>query len=70
MFTFPLPDLTWRSRARLFVKIGPDGSWQQIVMEGVRNMNKYYWRPAFTVQVGQMDESPEDRALGHAGCLH
>jgi radical SAM superfamily enzyme YgiQ (UPF0313 family) len=42
------------------LKIGPDGSWQEIVMEGVRNMNKYYWRPAFTVQIGQLDETPED----------
>ena len=23
-------------------------------------MNKYYWRPAFTVQVGQASETPED----------
>jgi radical SAM superfamily enzyme YgiQ (UPF0313 family) len=42
------------------LKIGPDGSWQQIVAEGVRGMNRAYWRPAFTVQVGQMDETPED----------
>jgi radical SAM superfamily enzyme YgiQ (UPF0313 family) len=42
------------------LKIGPDGSWQDIVMRGVFNMNKYYWRPAFTVQVGQLDETPED----------
>lgn len=42
------------------LKIGPDGSWQQIVAEGVRAMNRAYWRPAFTVQVGQMAETPED----------
>ncbi len=42
------------------LRIGPDGSWQEIVTEGVRNMNKYYWRPAFTVQVGQMEETDED----------
>ena len=42
------------------LKIGPDGSWQQIVAEGVRGMNRAYWRPAFTVQVGQMDETPDD----------
>lgn len=42
------------------LKIGPDGSWQSIVAEGVRAMNRAYWRPAFTVQVGQMDETPDD----------
>lgn len=42
------------------LKIGVDGSWQEIVWKGVYNMNKNYWRPAFTVQVGQMDESDED----------
>ena len=42
------------------LKIGPDGSWQSIVAEGVRKMNVAYWRPAFTVQVGQMDEMAED----------
>jgi radical SAM superfamily enzyme YgiQ (UPF0313 family) len=42
------------------LRIGPDGSWQQIVMEGLRGMNRAYWRPAFTVQVGQMAETPED----------
>jgi len=42
------------------LRIGPDGSWQSIVAEGVRGMNRAYWRPAFTVQVGQMDETPDD----------
>ncbi len=42
------------------LKIGPDGSWQSIVEEGVKGMNVAYWRPAFTVQVGQMDETAED----------
>lgn len=42
------------------LKIGPDGSWQDIVWEGTFVMNKYYWRPAFTVQVGQAGENPED----------
>lgn len=42
------------------LKIGPDGSWQSIVAEGVRGMNRAYWRPAFTVQVGQMDETADD----------
>jgi radical SAM superfamily enzyme YgiQ (UPF0313 family) len=42
------------------LKIGPDGSWQQIVAEGVKGMNLAYWRPAFTVQVGQMDETADD----------
>jgi radical SAM superfamily enzyme YgiQ (UPF0313 family) len=42
------------------LKIGPDGSWQEIVWQGTYVMNKYYWRPAFTVQVGQDGESVED----------
>ena len=42
------------------LKIGPDGSWQDIVWEGTYVMNKYYWRPAFTVQVGQESENDED----------
>lgn len=42
------------------LKIGPDGSWQDIVWEGTFVMNKYYWRPAFTVQVGQDGETAED----------
>jgi radical SAM superfamily enzyme YgiQ (UPF0313 family) len=42
------------------LRIGADGSWQEIVSQGVQGMNRAYWRPAFTVQVGQMDERPED----------
>ncbi len=42
------------------LKIGVDGTWQEIVWKGTSNFNKYYWRPAFTVQVGQMVETPED----------
>ncbi|MGD0330312.1 MAG: radical SAM protein [Nitrososphaeria archaeon] len=42
------------------IKMGPDGSWPDIVWQGVYVMNKYYWRPAFTVQVGQLGETPED----------
>jgi len=42
------------------LKIGVDGSWQEIVWKGVYNMNKYYWRPAFTVQVGQAGETDDD----------
>ncbi|MCL5404599.1 MAG: B12-binding domain-containing radical SAM protein [Candidatus Marsarchaeota archaeon] len=42
------------------LKIGADGSWSEIVWRGTRNMNKYYWRPAFTIQSGQRDETPED----------
>ncbi|MDG6907667.1 MAG: B12-binding domain-containing radical SAM protein [Nitrososphaerota archaeon] len=42
------------------LKIGPDGSWKDIVWRGTYVMNKYYWRPAFTVQVGQNGESEED----------
>ena len=40
--------------------IGPDGSWPEIVWRGTYTMNKYYWRPAFTVQVGQSSETQED----------
>jgi radical SAM superfamily enzyme YgiQ (UPF0313 family) len=42
------------------LKVGPDGSWADIVWRGTYVMNKYYWRPAFTVQVGQAGEEPED----------
>jgi radical SAM superfamily enzyme YgiQ (UPF0313 family) len=42
------------------LKIGPDGTWQEIVWKGTYVMNKYYWRPAFTAQVGQPSETPED----------
>ena len=42
------------------LRIGPDGSWQEIVWTGVYNLNRYYWRPAFTVQVGQIEETDED----------
>jgi radical SAM superfamily enzyme YgiQ (UPF0313 family) len=42
------------------LRIGHDGSWADIVWRGVYVMNHYYWRPAFTVQVGQADERPED----------
>ena len=42
------------------LKVGPDGSWADIVWRGTYVMNAYHWRPAFTVQVGQADETPED----------
>ena len=42
------------------LRMGPDGSWPDIVWQGVYAMNKYYWNPAFTVQVGQTEETPED----------
>ena len=42
------------------LRIGPDGSWKEIVLQGTYNLNRYYWRPAFTVQVGQPSETPED----------
>jgi len=42
------------------LRIGPDGSWEEIVWEGVYNETKYYWRSAFTLQVGQPDETDED----------
>jgi radical SAM superfamily enzyme YgiQ (UPF0313 family) len=42
------------------LKIGVDGSYQEIVWKGVQSMNRYFWRPAFTVQVGQIEETDED----------
>lgn len=42
------------------LKIGPDGTWQEIVWQGVAVETKNYWRPAFTLQVGQQEETPED----------
>lgn len=42
------------------LKIGVDAEWDQIVWQGTYNFNRYYWRPAFTVQVGQPYETPED----------
>lgn len=42
------------------LRVGPDGSWSDIVWSGTYVMNKNYWRPAFTVQVGQAGETPED----------
>ncbi len=42
------------------LKIGPDGSWEEIVWQGVYNETKYYWRSAFTLQVGQPEETDED----------
>jgi radical SAM superfamily enzyme YgiQ (UPF0313 family) len=40
--------------------IGADGTWAEIVTEGLVNLNRNYWRPAFTVQIGQEHETPED----------
>ncbi len=42
------------------LKVGPDGTWAEIVWRGTYTLNRYYWRPAFTVQVGQAGETPED----------
>ncbi len=42
------------------LKIGPDGSFADIVWQGVYNETRYYWRPAFTIQVGQEGETTED----------
>ncbi len=42
------------------LRVGPDGHWADIVWQGTYVMNKNYWRPAFTVQVGQAGETPED----------
>lgn len=42
------------------LRIGSDGSWQDIVWQGVYNETANYWRPAFTVQVGQDGETHDD----------
>ncbi len=42
------------------LRIGSDGSWQDIVWWGVHNFNRNFWRPAFTCQVGQREETDED----------
>lgn len=42
------------------LRIGVDGSWSDIVWQGTANMTKYYWRPAYTFQVGQREETDED----------
>ncbi|MEM0158537.1 MAG: radical SAM protein [Thermoplasmataceae archaeon] len=42
------------------LRIGPDGSWQEIVWQGVFVETQNYWRPAFTIQVGQQGETVED----------
>lgn len=42
------------------LRIGPDGSWQEIVWQGVAVETRNYWRPAFTLQVGQEHETEED----------
>jgi len=42
------------------LKIGPDGTWQEIVWQGVFVETRNYWRPAFTIQVGQDGETVED----------
>ncbi|MDE1833006.1 MAG: B12-binding domain-containing radical SAM protein [Candidatus Micrarchaeota archaeon] len=42
------------------LKIGVDAGWQEIVWKGVYNFNRHFWRPAFTVQVGQSGETDDD----------
>ncbi|AAT43914.1 B12-binding domain-containing radical SAM protein [Picrophilus oshimae] len=42
------------------LRIGSDGTFQEIVWQGVYNETKYYWRSAFTIQVGQQEETDED----------
>ncbi len=42
------------------LKVGPDGSWEDIVWKGVYVETTNYWRPAFTIQVGQEGETVED----------
>ena len=43
------------------LKVGPDGSWEDIVWKGVAVETANYWRPAFTIQVGQEGETVEDQ---------
>ncbi len=43
------------------LKVGPDGTWQEIVWQGVSVETANFWRPAFTIQVGQEGETEEDR---------
>ena len=42
------------------LRIGADGTFSEIVWQGVYNETRYYWRPAFTLQVGQEGETSED----------
>lgn len=42
------------------LRVGPDGTWADIVWRGTCVMNRYHWRPAFTVQVGQAGETSDD----------
>ncbi len=42
------------------LRIGPDGTFAEIVHKGIYNLNRNFWRPALTVQVGQAEETPED----------
>jgi len=48
------------STKALPLQVGPDGTWAEIVTRGVVNLNENYWRPAFTVQIGQEGETAED----------
>jgi radical SAM superfamily enzyme YgiQ (UPF0313 family) len=40
--------------------IGADGTWAEIVTQGVISLNRSHWRRAFTVQIGQEEETAED----------
>ncbi len=42
------------------LRIGPDGTWEEIVWNGVYVETANYWRPASTLQVGQDGETEED----------
>jgi radical SAM superfamily enzyme YgiQ (UPF0313 family) len=42
------------------LRVGPDGSWNEIVLQGAAVLNRNYWIPAFTVQVGQAEETWQD----------
>ncbi|MCS7142523.1 MAG: B12-binding domain-containing radical SAM protein [Aigarchaeota archaeon] len=42
------------------LKVGVDGTWAEIVVEGQRAYNAAYWIPAYTIIIGQAGETDED----------
>ncbi|MEM4374309.1 MAG: radical SAM protein [Nitrososphaerota archaeon] len=42
------------------LRVGVDGSWSEIVVEGQRVYNAAYWMPAYTIILGQEGETEED----------
>ncbi len=42
------------------LKVGVDGTWAEIVVEGQRVYNAAYWIPAYTIILGQEGETDED----------